>query len=242
MLLISRQQKTTTYLGTIHSPISATTSQIATPDLGTRLQLNYQQWLDILNKEAKVTAQKHPANLSVLAGDSITMWFPTQLLPKDKTWLNQGISGETTDGLLKRLDLFDDTQPQTIFVMIGINDLIRGVSDEEILNHQQQIIVYLHKAHPQSQIVVQSILPHAGEETTWEGRDKLLAISNNRIQQLNQQLQAIAAKQGVKYYNLYPLFADKQGNLRTELTTDGLHLNHQGYLVWETALQLWGGD
>jgi lysophospholipase L1-like esterase len=86
---------------------------------------------------------------------------------------------------------------------------------------------------------VQSILPHGGEETTWERREKLLAISNSRIRQLNQQLQAIAQKEGVKYLNLHPLFANDQGNLRLELSTDGLHLNSQGYLVWSSALQLY---
>ena len=100
--------------------------------------------------------------------------------------------------------------------MIGINDLIRGVKDEVILDNQRQIISYLRRTHPKAQIVVQSILPHGGEEATWEGRDKLLAIPNTRIRQLNQQLQNIASKKGVKYLDLYPLFTNQQGNLRRE--------------------------
>ena len=51
-------------------------------------------------------------------------------------------------------------------------------------------------------------------------------------------MQTIAAKEDVKYLHLYPLFADKQGNLRSKFTTDGLHLNPNGYLVWSSALQL----
>jgi lysophospholipase L1-like esterase len=237
ILLILQQQRLTAVFGT--PPQSVNPSQTVAPELGRRHQLNYQQWLDILKQEAKAATEKNPQHLNILLGDSLSLWFPVDLLPEDKYWLNQGISGETSTGLLKRLDICDRTQPEIIFVMIGINDLIRGESDEVILDNQRQIMRYLRKAHPRAQIVVQSILPHGAEAATWEGRDKLLTISNSRIRQLNQQLQSLAAKRGVKYLDLYPLFADQQGNLRRELTTDGLHLSPAGYLVWRTALQMY---
>jgi lysophospholipase L1-like esterase len=82
-------------------------------------------------------------------------------------------------------------------------------------------------------------LPHGAEEATWKGRDKLLAVANSRIQELNQQLQRISTKKGVKYLDLYPLFTNKQGNLRREFTTDGLHLSPEGYIVWRSALQIY---
>ena len=240
ILLIWRQQGWTAFLGTIFPSLvnSNNQPQAIAPQLSPRHQLNYQQWVDILKQEAKVAAEKHPQHLTILAGDSLSLWFPSELLPKDRNWLNQGISGETSAGLLKRLDLIDRTNPETIFVMIGINDLTRGVSDEIISKNQQQIIHYLRSLHPKTQIVVQSILPHGGEPT-WDSREKLLAIPNSRIRQLNQQLQSIAAKEGVKYLNLHPLFANQQGQLRRELTTDGLHLSPQGYLVWSSALEIY---
>ncbi len=238
ILLIWQQQRSTAFFSTTSSVTGSNQPQVA-PDLGPRHKLNYQQWLDILQKEANVATQKRPQRLSILAGDSLSLWFPIELLPEDRYWLNQGISGETSYGLLKRLDLFDRTQPQVIFVMIGINDLIRGVSDEVILDNQQQIIGYLRRVHPKTQIVIQSILPHGDKEATWEGREKLLAITNTRIRQLNQQLQNIAAKQGVKYFDLYPLFINQQGYLRPEFSTDGLHLSPTGYVVWRTALQIY---
>nr|WP_228014713.1 SGNH/GDSL hydrolase family protein [Fortiea sp. LEGE XX443] len=238
ILLIWQQQRLTAVFGA-SPPQSVSESQSVAPELGSRRQLNYQQWLDILKQEAKAASEQHPQHLSILAGDSLSLWFPTELLPEERYWLNQAISGESSGGLLKRLDLFDSTKPEVIFVLIGINDLIRGESDEVILNNQRQIIRYLRKAHPTAQVVVQSILPHGAAEATWEGRDKLLALPNSRIRQLNQQLQRIAAKRGVKYLDLYSLFANQQGNLRRELSTDGLHLSPAGYLVWRTALQIY---
>ncbi|BDA70854.1 hypothetical protein RIVM261_063750 [Rivularia sp. IAM M-261] len=209
------------------------------PQLGERHQLSYTQWVDILKREALVAANKRPQRLTVLAGDSLSLWFPQKLLPEERTWLNQGISGETSTGLLKRLNLFNQTKPETIFVMIGINDLIRGVEDSKILDNYRRIVTTLRASHPKSQIVIQSILPHGGEGATWEGKQKLLAIPNNRIRELNQQLQNIAAKEGIKYLDLYPLFADSRGELRSDFSTDGLHLSPQGYLVWRSALQLY---
>lgn len=204
--------------------------------LGRRHQLTYQKWVEILRQEAAVVASNSPRHLNILAGDSLSLWFPADLLPSEKTWLNQGISGEVSAGLLQRLTLFESTQPETIFVMIGINDLIRGVSDQEILRNYRRILRRLRRTHPQSQIVVQSILPHGGEESTWEGRDRLLSIPKERIQALNQELEVMAREQEAKFFDLHSLFTDDRGYLRPELSTDGLHLSRQGYLIWRSAL------
>jgi lysophospholipase L1-like esterase len=213
---------------------------LASPaNLGPFHQLSYEEWIGLLRREAEVAAENPPKHLNVIAGDSLSMWFPTTLLPPERHWLNQGISGETSAGLLRRLALFDQAQPEVIYVMIGINDLLRGVKDETILMNQRQMIRYLRRVHPQSQIVFQSILPHAGASANWEGRDRLLKIPNGRIHKLNQQLAQVTAQEGISYLDLYPLFIDAQGDLRSELSTDGLHLNSQGYLVWSSALQVY---
>jgi lysophospholipase L1-like esterase len=217
----------------------AATTGLSLPGKKLALQLTYQQRVAILEQEANLVALNRPQHLTVLAGDSLSDWFPADLLPRERTWLNQGIAGETSAGLLKRLHLFDRTQPETIFVMIGINDLLQGVRDETILENQGQIVRHLRQVHPNSQIVVQSILPYSGEGSNWARHSGLLAISNGRIGQLNRQLQAIAAAESVKYLDLHPLFTDAQGNLRADLSTDGLHLNSQGYLVWRSALQMY---
>jgi lysophospholipase L1-like esterase len=206
------------------------------PVSGPRHQLTYEEWVMLLEQEARAIAQDPPDHLAILLGDSLSLWFPHHLLPLGQTWLNQGISGEHSTGLLRRLDHIRGTQPEVIFVMIGINDLLRGTADETLLTNHSTILQNLRTMHPQTPIVLQSILPHAGEQATWEARDRLLDIPNRRIQALNSNLASIAHQQGAYYLDLYPLFSDDQGNLRTDLSTDGLHLNEQGYLVWRSAL------
>ncbi|MBU6229021.1 MAG: lysophospholipase [Cyanobacteria bacterium REEB459] len=201
-----------------------------------RSTLTYSQWVALLRAEARA-AETLPRQ-TILLGDSLTLWFPAQLLPGHRSWLNQGISGENSSGLLNRLNLLDHNSPDTIFMMIGINDLIWGGSDAALVDNIKAAVQYLKTSHPQSHIVVQSILPHGGQAATWEGRDRLLRVTPQRIVAINNQIKQIAGDSGVTYLNLYPLFVNGDGYLRPDLTTDGLHLNSNGYLVWRTALAM----
>jgi lysophospholipase L1-like esterase len=191
----------------------------------------------VLGKEAKAVAQHPPDRLTVLLGDSLSLWFPPELLPADRAWLNQGISGESAIGLNKRLNLLDGLEPQTILVMVGVNDLFKGAPDAQLVQSLKQLVQTLKQQHPKSELVLQSLLPHSDGTMTIADRDLVLKVSNERIYQLNQKIKAVAAEAEVQYLDLYPLFVDGDGLLRAELSTDGLHLNRQGYLVWRSALQ-----
>jgi lysophospholipase L1-like esterase len=209
------------------------------PQLGPRRKLNYQQWVSLLQAEAKAAVAINAPRQNILLGDSITLWFPAELLPGRKTWLNQAISGEKSAGLLNRLHLLDATDPEAVFIMVGINDMIWGGSDDTLLANVRAMVNYLHRAHPNANIVLQSILPHGGDQASWEGKAKLDAIPPSRIAAANASLKAIAAETGADYLDLYPLFVNGEGYLREDLTTDGLHLNHDGYMVWRTAIALY---
>ncbi|MBH8567106.1 G-D-S-L family lipolytic protein [Nostoc sp. CENA67] len=189
-------------------------------------QLTYEDWKNLLALEAKaITKIQDANNLSILVGDSLSMWFPTEKLPAGKLWLNQGISGDTSGGILKRLAAFSATRPEAIYIMAGINDLRKGASDETIVRNHRQIIRSLKHSHPKTKIIIESILP-----------TRLPTISNSRIRHINAQLALIAKQEGATYLNIYSWFVDYQGNLRLELTTDGLHLSPDGYDVWRSAL------
>ncbi|MDX2239749.1 MAG: GDSL-type esterase/lipase family protein [Leptolyngbyaceae cyanobacterium bins.302] len=224
-------------------------------ELGPRHELTYHQWVNLLAREAAAIAHKPPEHLYVLAGDSLSLWFPTDLLPTGVTWLNQGISGETSYGLLRRVKLFDQTKPKVIFVMIGINDLIRGMRYETVAANHREIVRHLRAAHPQATIVMQSILPHGGKRASqryfasvkgdpapeqnplplWVKR--LPVITNPSIRRLNQRLALIAQEEKVQFLDLHTQFTDTQGDLRDELSTDGLHLSAAGYTLWRSHLE-----
>lgn len=190
-------------------------------------QPTYEDWKSLLEQEAKAMAKGQGSNrLAILVGDSITMWLPPELLPNGRLWLNQGISGDNTGGILKRLSAFAETKPHAIYILAGINDLRQGKSDVTIINNLHQIVWKLRQNHPNSEVVLQSILP-----------TRFAALPNLRIRNINQELAAIARSEGATYLELNSRFTDEGDILRRELTTDGLHLSRSGYQVWQKALQ-----
>ncbi|TVP60563.1 MAG: lipolytic protein G-D-S-L family [Nodularia sp. (in: Bacteria)] len=212
--------------GQIYTRLDSNTPQLSS-DLSKNRQLTYEDWKNLLALEAKAISQGQGTSyLGILVGDSLSMWFPREKLPTGKLWLNQGISGDTSGGVSRRLRAFASTRPNVIYIMAGINDLRKGDSNEEILRNHRRIIRSLRQSHPKSQIIVQSILP-----------TRLPTIPNSRIIQINRQLALMAQQEKADYLNIYDWFTDVQGDLRPELTTDGLHLSQDGYDIWRSALQ-----
>ena len=187
----------------------------------------HEQWQELLATEAAALAAGQGDNpLSIAIGDSLSLWMPASELPGDGLWLNQGISGDTTGGILDRLSALDATNPNRIYLMAGINDIKIGVSDEEIIDNYRDIVRHLRQTHPQAETIVQSILPTRRE-----------TLPNARIREINRQLAIIAHQEDATFVNLHVYFTDAQGDLRTHLTTDGLHLNTSGYAVWQWVIQ-----
>lgn len=189
-------------------------------------QPTYEEWVNLLRHEANaVSTGQGSSRLTVLLGDSLAMWFPPEHMSADRFWLNQGISGDTTRGVLKRLSLFNHVRPEAIHVMAGINDLRQGASDAEVLNNLRQIMWHLRRTHPEAHIYIYSILP-----------TRLDSLSNTRIRRLNETIAAITRQEDVTFLDLQPTFADETGKLRRMLTTDGLHLSETGYEMWQMAM------
>lgn len=190
-------------------------------------QPSYEQWRRLLSQEAKAVARGQGNNrLAILLGDSLSLWFPTDRLPADHLWLNQSISGDTTRGILRRLDEFAGTRPDVIYLMAGVNDVKVGIPEAETQANLRKIVQRLRRTHPRARIVVQSILP-----------TRVSRIPNPRIERINDYLQAIVRSSGTTYLDLYSHMLDYDGYLQRSYTTDGLHLNETGYLAWEEELR-----
>lgn len=186
----------------------------------------YADWVKLLHQEAKaMTYGQGNGRLTVLVGDSLSLWFPAEMMSSDRFWLNQGISGDTTTSILQRLSAFAETRPDTIYVMAGINDLRQGATDAAVIHNLRRIMRQLKQSHPQAKIIVNSILP-----------TRLAALPTDRIRRLNYAIAAAAQEEGVYFLNLQPSFIDNSGILRRDLTTDGIHLNVQGYRTWGSVI------
>lgn len=86
----------------------------------------------------------------VFLGDSIIEGGNWQDMFPDIVIANRGISGDTTGGVLDRLDGVLNADPEMVVLMAGINDLLNGVSVEEAFSNYSQIVESLPNVYPLS--------------------------------------------------------------------------------------------
>jgi lysophospholipase L1-like esterase len=167
-------------------------------------------------------------NASVFFGNSITENFRYFLHESDSI-VNMGISGDFTEGLLKRAYCVTDFKPAQVFIMIGINDIVEQVPLKEIENNYTQLINYIRVHSPNTRIFIQSTLPTCNLNGWLRSSDDI----NEDVMALNRFLKATAEKRRLTFINLFPDYADENNSLKEELSTDGVHLNSRGYAIWK---------
>lgn len=144
---------------------------------------------------------------------------------------NRGISGDVTDGILNRLDEVIYFKPRAVFLLIGINDLFnyhidkKVPSPEYVGNNILKIAAQLVAKSPQSKIYIQTILPTSQQ------------IMSGYINAVNSIITDIPTHTNIEVIDLYSLFANEQGLMKDDLTSDGTHLNEAGYKVWVERLR-----
>lgn len=165
----------------------------------------------------------------VFLGDSITDGGEWAELTENPKCINRGISGDTSWGVLIRIDEVTESKPVKVFLMIGTNDLARGKPVAEVRDKIAEILDAIGKQTPSTKVYLQSVLP------TIESLAPLYL--NDRINSLNEQLKVLATARGAVWIDLAARFKDESGKLKTGLTDDGLHLNGEGYILWRSLIR-----
>ncbi|MBT4129887.1 MAG: sialate O-acetylesterase [Candidatus Marinimicrobia bacterium] len=169
----------------------------------------------------------------ILLGNSITdggNWFELLRDPRIK---NRGISADVTRGILNRADEVLESKPLKIFLLIGINDLAKGASQENILDNIGTFVKRVKSESPRTQTYIQSILPVNPDYTSYPKH----VSKGEAIVELNKKIALLCQDMDVEYLNLYPYFITQDGVLNPEYTNDGLHLSGSGYIVWSEILK-----
>jgi lysophospholipase L1-like esterase len=172
----------------------------------------------------------NPPTSLVLFGDSISEANPATRL-RGLGVFNMGIGGDEAEhaegGLHRRVHLVPRANPAEVFMLIGINDLSNNKSPELIASQISSLLETLRDMTPNACIYLQSVLPTSGE---------YLHLLDG-VQKLNALLPAIALETGATYIDLHTAMADERGQLRPELTYDGLHLGPAGYGFWTQLIE-----
>lgn len=169
------------------------------------------------------TASPLDAGAVVFLGDSITAGGQWDELFPGVAARNRGIGGDTTAQVLARLEPVIAGRPAKVFLLIGTNDLHRGVAEDEIVANTREILARLRSGSPETRLYLQSVLPRAAEYRA-------------RVESLNARLAVLAREAGAEFIDLYPHFLDSDGSIRDALSNDELHLLGAGYLLWRERI------
>jgi lysophospholipase L1-like esterase len=166
-------------------------------------------------------------NEIVFLGNSITNYCEWAELFQNSLVINRGIGGDITEGILARLHEVTESKPRKIFLMIGVNDLAKGKPIKGIATNYRSIIKAIKENSPETTLYIESVLPSVNRP----------GVINDSIVALNKEIRKLSNEYSLTYINLYDSFKDQDGNLKKELTEDGLHLKGEGYLIWKSLIE-----
>lgn len=167
----------------------------------------------------------------VFLGNSITAQCDWAELLDDHRIRNRGIPGDRINGVMDRLEDIVRLEPEKLFLMIGINDLLFDKPERIILKYER-LIDRLQSEIPYCQLYLKSILPVNNQV-----RNTL--IRNSDVTTVNLAIADLAAKRDLPFIDLRPLLCDSSGQLSAAFTEDGIHLNGPAYQLWAGEMERW---
>src|SRR5579871_4335977 len=192
----------------------------------------HNDWADLKryhDQDATLGAPAADENRVVFMGDSITDgWI--RLVPsffQGRTYLDRGISGQTTPQMLVRFrqDVIN-LHPRVVVILAGVNDIAgnTGPTTPELIQDNLISMVDLATANG-IKVVLASITP--ADDFPWNPGTK----PASKIAAMNVWIKDYAAKHALVYLDYYSAMADENGAMKREFTGDGVHPNAAGYGV-----------
>ncbi len=174
-------------------------------------------------------------NRVVFMGNSITQgWI--EVNPNffvGKSYINRGISGQTTPQMLVRFrsDVVN-LKPKVVVILAGTNDIAgnTGPSTLEMIEDNIASMVEIANAN-NIKAVLCSILP--AYDYPWKpGLEPA-----QKIVDLNKWIKEYAVKNKIIYVDYFAPMADQRNGLKKEYSEDGVHPNLAGYNIMEPIVE-----
>ncbi|MDB4439784.1 GDSL-type esterase/lipase family protein [Planctomicrobium sp.] len=166
----------------------------------------------------------------VFLGDSITQGWGNDFKGAfgEMKVANRGISGDTTRGMLIRLQ--EDVlslNPSGIVMLMGTNDLEEGAEPEVIAANIKLILTDIQKFNKELPVILSLVFPSTEQKKR----------PAEKIKKLNQLFVEFAKEFAqVTVVDTWSLYADDTGNAKLEEFPDLLHPNQIGYEKWGNAI------
>ena len=180
----------------------------------------------LLRRQAAVSDQPQWADWDgtvVFLGDSITEFWDLDHYYPGLHAVNEGISGQTTGQILKRMERsVYDQEPDVVVLLAGINDLFLGYDQTHVLDNLLAIVQGIHQRLPETAVLVQSLYP-LGPDLDPAG------TVTAAVQTVNGQLEQLAEQYDYRYVDVYGALSTEDGFLDMAYSEDELHPNDAGY-------------
>ena len=176
--------------------------------------------------------QTAQAGAAVFAGDSLIQEFPLEEFFPGSLVYNRGIGGDTTFGLLQRLQQsVVDLQPSKVFLLAGANDLEAGKQPGDIVERILEAVRRIRDSLPACSIHVITLLPVNKSDHPKINQLVVHNKDNVRIEKVNLLLQEAADKEPFALVDAHGALLDENGQMKLHCTQEGLHLSPEGYAV-----------
>ncbi len=163
------------------------------------------------------------------AGQVLTNESGTMKL--DSTLLSRPINDPHTGEHAKILDVFSRYQPKGVFLSFGLNGILAfDANPPTFTENYRKLIRSLKDVSPQTKIYVQAVYPvaHTDCQVNWPFSKTPHEI-NEMILRLNALLPALCEAEGACFADAASPLRDGEGYLRSDYTTDGIHLTEAAY-------------
>lgn len=174
-----------------------------------------------------------PTGATIWLGDSITEQGWWSYLTNERNMINLGIGGDTTPGMLARLPEILDAEPSKIFLMVGVNDISGNRSVEEVAENVRKMLVMAKERAPHCVVYLQSVITPNNDVLAYPyaaGKQRLVA-------ELNERYKALCDDGLAVWVDIASLLHNDKGEVREELTKDGIHLHPAAYEIWVDYLK-----
>jgi lysophospholipase L1-like esterase len=202
---------------------SATLLAVALPLVGAQEKAH--QWeKDIAAFEAKDKTSPPPQNEIVFVGSStIRMWKTAEAFPDLKV-INRGFGGSEIADSVKYADrIILPHKPRIVVVFAGGNDINGGKTPEKVADDFKALVAKIHGALPRTKVYYLSLFPNVKRRA----QDEKCAKVNELIQAFTK------TDERLGYVDTASKMRAADGGPRPELLRDdGLHLNDDGYKIW----------
>ncbi len=174
-----------------------------------------------------------PKGAVVWMGDSLTEQAWWSFLTKEKPLVNRGIGGDNTRGMLARLPEILEFAPRKMFLMAGVNDLSGNRTVEEVAQNIRKMLEMVRERVPSCEVYLQSVITPNNEVLAYA----YIKNKQHLMVELNEKLKAMCDEGLATWVDLRPLLHNEKGELKEELTKDGIHLHPEAYVMWVDHLK-----